>query len=701
MMMFAYRHLRHNWRLNWGVLLCLTLASSLLASLSGYAAAVSAEELQRNLEGAGPAERSLLITGTLYTFGDELYASLEQKLGRVLEDRLVIRHATLPADPGSLEGAGAAQEPVLAYLDVYSFDKLAEKVHLVEGRLPEQVSLGQAVGNSPPPIEAVIGATAAEQGGFGPGDRLTASGLYHRLDIVGVVEPLEPEDDVWGGDLGAFALAESTEPDGGTITLPLIITAESMRSYLGRPIFPHEVTWRITLNTQLVGPNTAKPLQSNLVNLETQATARGATISTGLVEILAETLGQLSQVQTALLLLTIQILLFVLYVMVVFTPLVTQRIQAELATLSARGASAWQTTRLFALQNLILALVAGLLLGPALAWGGIYLWSRAAGAPISRLLPGEAWLWSSIAAGLGWLISVSAVFLAARRKAPNLRPPSSAPRPESLVQRHYVDLYLLAFAGILYWQLNQKGSFLLRQLGNRQAADPILLIGPTLLVVAVAIVSLRIVPLLLRLLAWPLRRLGGWVLPSGLLHLARDRLAAGRLVLLVGLTAGLVLFGHTFGATLSPRREPLPADPLLQGVSDTLQLCTFLLLLFGVAAFYLVSILSARERRQESEFLFALGLSMRQWLATLVVEGVMVVVLGLVAGGLGGWGLAHIMLPYLSQSLTGSLADGSAPQVVIDWFTILRAYALLLPAYGLALVGVWLALWRSQGREGL
>ena len=36
---------------------------------------------------------------------------------------------------------------------------------------------------------ASIGRRAAERSGFGPGDRLTASGFYHRLDIVGIVEP--------------------------------------------------------------------------------------------------------------------------------------------------------------------------------------------------------------------------------------------------------------------------------------------------------------------------------------------------------------------------------------------------------------------------------------------------------------------------------------------------------------------------------
>ena len=76
-------------------LLCLTLASALLASLSSYAAATAARELNQSLAEARPAERNLLITGNRYTFSEALYESLRERLGIVVKDRLVIRHVTL------------------------------------------------------------------------------------------------------------------------------------------------------------------------------------------------------------------------------------------------------------------------------------------------------------------------------------------------------------------------------------------------------------------------------------------------------------------------------------------------------------------------------------------------------------------------------------------------------------------------------
>lgn len=699
MMALVSRHLRHYWRLNLAVLLVLTLASALLASLPGHAQAIARRELDRRLAAASPDQRCLLITGTIDTFGDELYEDLRERLGPLVRDRLVIRHAVLPADPRPTS-QDAGGKPTVGQLDVYSFDRLPEVVRIVEGRLPEQVNLSTSAGYSPPPIEAVIGQNAAEQSGYGIGDRLTASGLYHRLDIVGIVEPLDPHDDIWGGDLSAFRIPNGTEEPGtGVVSLPLMIASQSMRSWLGKPVFPHELSWRITLKLDGLDPNAAAALQTGLINLETQSTTRGAVISSGLLHILAETLAHLSRVRASFLLLTVQTLLFVLYALALFTSSAVGRVQPELATLVARGASVWQVTRLSALQYLILALAAALLLGPALAWGTLYLWSGTAGDPGPGILPGEAWLLSSVAAGLGWLVLMSAVFVSARRYAPTLRPRLGAPPLESLIQGRYLDLYLLAFAGLLYWQLNQKGSFLMRQLGDMQVADPILLMGPTLLLIAGAMVLLRLVPLLFRLVAWPFGRLRSWALPLGLSHLARDPLRAGRMVLLISLTAGLIFFHHIFGASLAHSPEMLPSEVLLQGISSALQLNVLMLLLFGGAIFFLVSLLTVLVRRRELGIMRTLGLSVGQWLATVLLEGIVTLVVGLLAGGLVGWGLAHIMIPYLSQSLLGLQADDIAPRVVVGWEVISRWYALLLVAYGSALAAVWLVAWHSEGQR--
>jgi len=889
----ALRHLHRHWRLNLAVLLCLTLASALLGSFSGYTEAIATRELNQNLDEARPAERNLLITGTRYSFSEELYERLQEILGNALRDRLVIRHAASPADHQPLI-EGTIRKRVVTLLDVYSFNKLSENVRLVEGRLPAQVLLREAHGSwRPPPIEAVIGVRAAEQSGYGVGDRLTASKTYHRLDIVGIVEPLDPHDDVWGEDLSAFDVATVTgDLNTDAIALPLIIAPASMQSsYPDRPIFLHVVSWRITLNHQLISADRAEGLHSDLINFQTQSATKRAAISTGLVRILADYLARLSRVRMTLFLLNAQALIFVLYTLTMFSSFVVDRSRVELATLSGRGASAWQIARVFALENLILALPAALLLGPALAQGVILLWSKSTGEVLRITMPREAWLLSGAAAGFGWLALVLPVFLSARRYVLGRQQLRARPARLSVAQRRYLDLYLLAFGGLLYWQLNQAGSFVMRRLGDTQLADPLLLLGPLILLIAIAMIFLRILPFLLRLVAWFVQHRRGLVLPLGLFRLARDPVQSGHMVLLVSLTAGLMLFTRTFGDSLAHSQEatahylagadlrisldqptdlpidqltgqpgvqtvspvfrgiietgdgriiqllavdpdtlarvtrypkgltdltisgimsvfrpevraletgddvllavfstsalpagknvgdrlflnfggrPLPlsvqviiddfptlsdpfvvvslpdlevqvapdtlgmlgsreawlavdpdhhkslaalpalrertlddaqtrlralrSDALAQGTNGALHLNTLTLVLFGVIAFFLVHLIAAQGRVRDFGILRAMGLSARQLLTLLATEGMLVLILGLMAGTIVGFGLSYMMIPYLSQALAESLAGVTSERILIDWPAVIRSYLLLIVGYGSALVLLLLVL---------
>jgi hypothetical protein len=676
----------------------------LLAGFSSYTAAVAERELQQTLEEARPAERNLLVSGPRTAFGKEMEGLLGERLSGIVADWLVIRHAISPADPHPVsEEAGRRQ--AVALLDLYSFSDLAGNVHLVEGRLPDQVRLREAVDTwRPPPIEVVIGAQAAEESGYGPGDRLSGSGTYHRLDIVGIVEPLEPEGDLWGEDLSAFAPATKngasiTEP----ITLPLILAPASMRShYPEQPIFPHELSWRVTLRHPHISVDRAEALRSDLINFQTQSATLGATTNTGLVRILGVTLARLSRVRMLFLLLTAQTLLFVLYTLTMFTSFVVDRARTELATQAGRGASAWQITRAYALENLALALPAAFL-GPVLALLAIHLWTRGSGEFLPGTLPGEAWLLSAIVVGLGWLALILPVYLAARRYVRGGRHLHARPPLLSLVQKHYLDLYLLIFGALLLWQLNRAGSFVARALAGRglgdgQLADPLLLLGPTLLLVALTMVCLRIWPPLLRLAARLSQRLRGLVLPLSLLRLARNPLPASRLVLLVSLSAGLVLFARTFQDSLAPGPAGMASsDALGQGVSSSLQLNALTLVLFSAAAFFLVNLVAVQDRVRspagvgaqetagESGVLRTMGVSLRQSLALLGVEGSLVALLGLLAGTVVGLGLSYTMIPYLSQALAGSLAGVAAEQITVDWSAIARLYSLLVAVYGAAL----------------
>jgi putative ABC transport system permease protein len=892
----ALRHLRRHWRMNIAVLLGLTLAVALLASLPVYAVAVAARELDQDLQEARPTERNLLISGTRYTFNDELYEQLRASLGEPFQDRLVVRQATLAADP--LSPAELKQHKAVSFLEVNSFDKLSDMVRLVEGRLPDQIRLEEALPDRPAPVEAIIGAGAAELTGYGVGDRLTANNAFHRLDIVGIVEPLDPYDDIWGEDLSAFSIAiDTSDPNVDTVTLPLIIASTSMRSnFKFVPIFRHSVLWRILLNHKALSVDNAQAFHADLINLQTQLGTRYATISTGLVRILADYLARLSHVRTTLFLLIAQAFVFVLYSLTILTSFVLERSQTELTTLSGRGASAWQITLVFALEYLILAFPAALLLGPVLAGSAMRLWVASSGENVTVMLPRESWLLSGLSAGLAWFALVVPVYPAARRDVPRWQGMRSRPPRLSVAQKLYFDLFLLATGALLYWQLNQSGSFVARRLGDTKLADPLLLVGPSLLLVAVAMVILRLFPYFLQLMAWAFQRLRGLMLPLGFQRLARDPLKPSRVVLLISLASGLILFTNSFGDSLSHSQEEmahylagadlrvsldqptrlsidqltgfpgvltvasvyrttvqtesgqpihlfavdpstfdqvarypasltdlkftalmrviqldfeptatevpavfsysalpgankvgdlvllnlagqhiplgvrgsinnfptlsgsfvivslaalearaglgdrlsgtreawmsidpahrqdlirhptlnqrilgdtqvelhtLRSDALAQGMSGAFRLNTLTLALLSVAAFMLVSFFAAQGRVLEFGVLRAMGLSLRQLLELLVTEGVLVIALGLVAGTFIGYGMVQIMIPYLSQALSASLAGTTIKEILVDWPAIARMYLLLIACYGLALLVLLLVLLRAGVHQTL
>lgn len=550
---YALLRLRRHWRSSLAVLLCMTLSSALAVSFSSYAGAVAQRELNQSLEEADPAERNLLITGTRYSFSEELHRRLEEILGPVLEDWLVIRHAWSPADqPTEAETKGMVQD--VSALDIYSFSGFAEHVRVIEGRLPAQVRLWEAVASwRPPPMEVVIGRGAAQQSGYGIGDRLTGSKTYHRLEIVGIVEPVDPDGDVWGEDLRAFEIIGDVPGlPADTIALPLIIDPSSMQSYYpDRPVFLHDVSWRITLKRGAITAAQARELSADLVNLQTQSATIRATISTDLVQILTDFLSRLSHVQMALFLLTAQAYVLILYALTVLTSFLAERAEIEVFTLSGRGIGSWRIAQQSALENLMLALPAALLLGPGLAQTALYVWGRVSGDTLPLSVPAQSWVLSVVAVGLGWGTLVVPIFLSARHAEPGGGATRARPAAPMAIQKRYLDLYLLAFGALLYWQLARTGSFVMQRLAKTQLADPLLLIGPSILVIAAAIVSLRFLPLLLTVCARLVGRRRGLVLPLGLFRLAREPQHPGRVILLIALTAGLVLFARTFGDSLA------------------------------------------------------------------------------------------------------------------------------------------------------
>lgn len=211
----------------------------------------------------------------------------------------------------------------------------------------------------------------------------------------------------------------------------------------------------------------------------------------------------------------------------------------ETALLSALGVSRGQFAAAAGVETAALAVIAALIAVPA---------SAALHAGLTQLPP---LVDSGLAAGPGvnaaQLLAVAggAVALAAVLAVLTIRPvvaPGERHRRAEVVARSGIDLLLVAFAAIGWWQLAGQPDV------ATTSTDVVRVAAPALILTAGAVLSLRVVPPALRGLDRLARRARGLVLPLAAFEAARrpHAVAAG---LLVSLACAAGTFGIAFGAT--------------------------------------------------------------------------------------------------------------------------------------------------------
>jgi putative ABC transport system permease protein len=551
---FTLRRLLRHWPLNLAVLLGLSLAAALLAGLPGYAAATAGRSLEQALQAAEPATRNLQVTGPSSSLNSALYGFVQDELGDLVKMRLQVDNLVLTAKSGkAVVPVDAGQRSPFNYINVWSFDKMRHILNLVEGDWPAPIEARTFTEKLRPPIlAAVIAGQSARQLGIHVGDQIEDSdGVV--IHIVGMVEPINPEDDVWWGDTTAFEpLIKPTNMDD-VVTLPLIVSQTEMKTDLGR----NNTSWRVILDPQKITLNNALEVEQKLINIKNRIQTNRGKIATGLPDLLLKFRQDLATARMTFYLLSVQAFLFVLYTLAMIAALILEHSQTEMAILADRGANSLRITLTFAMENLPLGLLAGGILGPGLAYASLMIWSIISGETIPNSLPRESWLLSSLGAGFGWLAVVLPAYPVSGRNLMDWQRRIARPDQKAFWQKVYLDIFLLGLGGLLYWQLTTSGSFVVQRLREANVPDPGLMLGPVIFSIAIALVFLRLFPYLLRFVAWLVRSGRGLILPLGLSRLARSPVGPSRVVLLVSLAAGLTFFAQVFNESLTTAQDEM------------------------------------------------------------------------------------------------------------------------------------------------
>ena len=557
LIMFTLRHLVRHWRMHLAVLVGMTLCGALLAALPLYAAAIAGDSLSQSLNGAFAFVRNLEIRGDhlsgaereqLYsTFGAHVEADYELREALVDSERVVY---------DAEEGLRRVDE--VLFLRLWSIP-LGGHVTILEGRLPSAEPVGTVNGKMV--LEAAVGARAREQIDVALGDEVVLEKAPYRVRVVGVVSPSDAGSDLWWSDPLLLPFNAEREPTNQVdkLYLSLILSPETLDERIPRA----ERYWRVLLHWQAIGVDNAQSVRDDLVELRAHLSASGAEVRTGLIALLDRYRLQMRLGRISLLLLTAQSLLAGLYVLGTVSALLVDQSRTELASMIGRGFGEWQITRLLALEMALLGLVA-LPVGPLLAHGVFRAWSALTGHPVVHRLPTEAWLLSGIAVAGAWLSLVVSAHFACKQGLPEqLRERGRPSRAAafgflSAWQRLTIDAFLLILGGLAYWQLRQTGTFVREVDGlGGVAVDPVLLLGPSLFLLALGLVFLRIFPLLLRALGRLSQSASNLVVPLAIMRMARHVGRASQMALLITLTTALVFFATVFRDSIVQRQQEI------------------------------------------------------------------------------------------------------------------------------------------------
>ncbi len=548
---FSLRRLLRHWRINLLVFAGITLTGALVAGLPAYAQIIAARSLANTLAVEPILSRNLIITAPPEgTLNSALLGLIDEQLGFIILDRVEVRQDSLS---GYLAPDGLPDpESVPVPLNLWSFSTLGPDTRLVEGRLPDHIPplTGPTALIDPQPVEAALGLSAANDSGIHVGDMVYSAGEGFEIHIVGIVEPRDINDERWWGDPRPFELEVQPGANEDIIILSLLMNPISMANY-----FPGgERNWRVVIDQTQLTPKNAARIQGALVNTQAGFQVYGLDVTSGIPQLLENYQRQLATARITLFLLTSQALIFVFYTIGMITSFMLDRSRSELATLTSRGARPRQMMALFAIEGFLLALPGAALLGPPLMQMVVTRWLAATGAQIETAIPSEAWQLALAAALTGWLSFLLPGMAVAGKGMQEFQQDRARPPQQGVWQARNLDIFLLALSILAYWQLSQDGSFVLRRIGDTAIADPLLLLGPSLLLIAAALIFLRFFPYLLRAIHLYFSQGRGLVLPFGLAKLARDPLGPSRVVLLISLAAGLTFFSITFGKSLDARQ---------------------------------------------------------------------------------------------------------------------------------------------------
>ena len=424
---------------------------------------------------------------------------------------------------------------------------------LISGRWPADNVPEQA------PLEVVLDEIGSKLLQLGVGDEMTVlpatlngSDATMNVEVVGIFQRTDPQSVFWQDQDSEF----SYQNDRWTI-VPLFAAEEPALDKLWQtyPGIRTNTTWFFNLDRGSIHYNDIDEIQNSirLSRSEVIGNLDNSSIRIKLDSVLNEYSEQLLVARIPLFLMVFLVIGILAYYLTLVAALTVKSRNSEIAMLKSRGSTTFQIGLLVLVEGLLLAVPAvalGSLASPLIAQilGGLFFEVQPdIGLGIS--------MWAFLLGVAGAVLAVgvltSTTLVAAKKGIVEFRQSGARPATVPFFHRYYLDLLLFLIIGLLWWQTQSRGTFLVQPLGSGSfAIDFTLLLGPILALLALGLLVLRLFPIVVAVLARVIGPMGPAWLVQGLRKTSRDPIVPGSLVVLLMLATSLGVIGSSFGSTL-------------------------------------------------------------------------------------------------------------------------------------------------------
>jgi len=533
----------------------LTLAVGLVTSIPMYSEWAGYKALLRNLEQSNEDSNippfSLIYgyqgsSGPSMTWND--YHKADQQIGSVQQLGLslpVLKQVKYAATERMRVFSSDGKVEITGQRFAFVTD-LYPNITLVAGSLPKPWS-GRG------PVDVLITQYASDTYTMLVGDlywlsTTTPSGQVNiPIRIAGVWRPSNPASDFWFYPPEAF---------NSMVLVPEESFEAALRNY---PLISY-ATWYFAFDH--AGIRSSRSQQ--IINSLNEATERirralpGAEIVKSPEQALMQQKRQVSILSITLLLFSLPLVALVLYFIWQMAGMLIQRQQQEIAVLRSRGISRLQMVFLSIGDAIFLGVAAvivgvplGLVIAQVMAWTRSFLdFDRLPDVPVQML--GESWYHGALVAA--WVIPalMFPAMGASRWTIVSYKQERARAEKPPFWKRAYLDILLLIPA--LY------GTYLLRSQGligvpglteaaNDPFRNPLIILAPSLLVFSLALLALRLLPIVLRIMAWVSKYTRG-VAVIIMNYLSRSTYSYTPPILMMLLTISLAIFTASIAKTM-------------------------------------------------------------------------------------------------------------------------------------------------------